>query len=259
MIDHDMHQQLEAYALGALDEADLVEFEAHLADCETCQVVLAEYQVLLAKIPVTLAEKADIEVPAYIKANLLTAIVQSNTASNSRPFTPDRVYSRWIRLGFAAALILLMGAVFWIFRLQTALAEEQELNDQLTHETELIFEVVDADEKTRLFLSPQTDKTRPGEAPPYGKVFVRPDMPYVVAMGGRLPEPAEGEVYSLWLVKDGETVKAGELAVNEMGFASLIYEADQNGLSFDRALVIEQEPEATTPDGDLLLGYSSGS
>lgn len=265
MTDHNAHDQLEAYALGVLDGDQLTAFEAHLVDCTSCQSVLADYQEILANLPITLAEKTDATVPPRIKTQLRAELARSaNTSDNiatNRRYRPtlDQTTLRWLRWGFAAVFILLALVSFWIIRLQTALAEEQALNDQLIQETELIFEIVDAEDNTRLFLSPQSDNRRPGGAPPYGKVFVRPDMPYVIAMGGRLPEPPSGDVYHLWLFNEKQAQLAGELIVNDVGFASLIYEADRNGLVFHKALVIAQEPDATTPDGEVLLSYTSDS
>ena len=39
----EMHESTGTYALNALDAAELTEFEAHLATCETCSVEVAEF------------------------------------------------------------------------------------------------------------------------------------------------------------------------------------------------------------------------
>ena len=39
----EMHEDAAAYALTALDGADLAEYEAHLATCEVCQREVAEF------------------------------------------------------------------------------------------------------------------------------------------------------------------------------------------------------------------------
>ncbi|GII05123.1 zf-HC2 domain-containing protein [Planobispora takensis] len=38
----DVHEDVAAYALGVLDEADHEAFESHLMSCEACQVELRE-------------------------------------------------------------------------------------------------------------------------------------------------------------------------------------------------------------------------
>ena len=39
----EMHEDAVAYALTALDAAELAEFEAHLGTCERCQQEVAEF------------------------------------------------------------------------------------------------------------------------------------------------------------------------------------------------------------------------
>ncbi|GII05984.1 zf-HC2 domain-containing protein [Planobispora takensis] len=39
---HDVHEDVAAYALGVLDEADHQAFERHLMSCEECQAELRE-------------------------------------------------------------------------------------------------------------------------------------------------------------------------------------------------------------------------
>ena len=46
-----MHEDAAAYALTALDAAELAEFEAHLATCALCQQEVAEFSATVASCP----------------------------------------------------------------------------------------------------------------------------------------------------------------------------------------------------------------
>jgi hypothetical protein len=248
MTHEEARELLEAYVLGTLDAADHARVSAHLATCATCQVQVAAYQTLLAQMTQTLAQQLGTAPPPQIKTRLLTTITRA---------TPPRLAHVWRWRGWAswAAVVLLICAFFWIVQLNVALASEQASRARLQEETELIFEVVDGQGVQRHFLRAAKAIVQEGVAPPYGKVFIRPDMLYVVAMGGRLPPPPAGEVYQLWLFT-GETPHwAGTFEVDENGFASLIYTAEQIGPAYDQILVVRQAPTSPTPDGTLFLGW----
>jgi hypothetical protein len=128
---------------------------------------------------------------------------------------------------------------------------------ELEHQTELIFEVVDSDRTERAFLR-STGQVEAETLPPYGKVFVRSDMPFVVAMTGRLPQPPANHVYNLWLYRNGEAEYVGQLTVDDMGFSSLVYTAGQIGLNYERAEVILQSSDSASPtSGTLVLNWES--
>jgi hypothetical protein len=260
----DIRPLLEAYALDGLDAEEHQQVEAHLATCQACRQIVADYCEVLAQIPQALAAVYPNDPPAHLRARILQVAARTPAArpvAQTRPSTPTppplhtgvrrRPDRRLARL--VASIVALVLTLAWAVQLNVALAHEQTLRERLEGQTEIIFEIVDADNVERTFMRAQAAWTRPNEAPPYGKVFVRPDMPYIVAMGGRLPELPSGQVYRLWLFAGDTAYAVGTLTVNAAGFASLIYRADESDLSFDRAQVIAQPAAASASEGTILL------
>jgi len=122
---------------------------------------------------------------------------------------------------------------------------------RLAGQQEIVFEVVDSPKATKLFLrSPVSGSTA------YGKVFVRSDLPFVVAMAGNLQPPPAGQAYHLWLTLDsGETVLAGILTQQE-GFGSLVYQADRSGPTVQSVRLTAQPAGASAPEGLPVLFWS---
>ncbi|MDQ3657361.1 MAG: hypothetical protein M3457_20090, partial [Chloroflexota bacterium] len=79
---------------------------------------------------------------------------------------------------------LLVISLMWGIGLTVALerernlrAEYSELLDDVVGQQEPVFEVIGFDDTNRQFLSPQQQ-----DSTAYGKVFTRPEMPFVVVM-----------------------------------------------------------------------------
>jgi hypothetical protein len=159
----------------------------------------------------------------------------------------------WPRLplavGIAALAVLLVASVAWGLSLNQALAQERSLLQQLgsaAARDEIVFEVVDARNVSKVTLRSPTDDS---PTAPYGKVFTRPDMPYVVAMAGRLPAAPAGQAYHLYL--DGRRI--GTLTPNDGGFDYLVYRADAVGIAYQQARVVLEPPQATDASGIVVL------
>jgi hypothetical protein len=71
-----------SYALGALDEAQLAGFEAHLVSCRICQEQLAEFRETAAQLAwLTLATP-----PSELRSRILDAISTTRQAASQRLF-----------------------------------------------------------------------------------------------------------------------------------------------------------------------------
>jgi hypothetical protein len=220
-----------------------------------------EYIEIVNRLPEAVAAASPLRPPDTVKAHLLQTIeaatAQADHKSASKTtgrwrFRP--LHARFQRIGSVVILVLLIFAVVWIARLSTALAHEQSLREMLESQTELIFEVVDSDQTTRRFLRPtENAPVIEGAAPPYGKVFTRADLPYVVSMTGRLPLPPAGQGYNLWLFRDGDTELAGTMMPDDAGFGVLVYQASANNPSYESAQLILQGENSDTPTGVPVL------
>lgn len=268
MKDKHIHDLLEAYVLGALEGDEERTVEQHLSECAECRKLADEYASIAAMLPQALAKSSPLQPSPALKARLLERIEAQQT------LTPGRSLSRrgvWLRtsprrwagsrraweFSSLAAMVLLVLLLAWVVGLNRALAHEQGLRARLMQQTELIFEVVDSDQSTRLFLRPSKEAPllSEGALPPYGKLFTRADMPYVVAMTGRLAAPPPGKDYRLWLIGPERTELAGVMNVDANGFGSLVYQADRDGPVFESARLILQDADRADLSGTVVLAW----
>jgi hypothetical protein len=166
----------------------------------------------------------------------------------------------WARgLAVAAALVLVVGLLVWNLQLQQGLADERTLLQQLRDNAKesVIFEVVDSPGSQRISLK-AVGPQRPGEDPPYGKVYTNPSQTQIVAMAGRLPSPDANGEYHLYLTdRIGAIVHAGTISVDAAGFGYLIYETGGRGPAYSAARLYLQPRGSSSPGGTLVLLFPS--
>jgi hypothetical protein len=250
----EIKDQLEAYALGALDENERARVEAHLAGCDSCRRVADELRDVAHALPGALAAASTLRPPELLKQRLLrTVYAEPPPAFAARPTAGQESRRRgsWLRpRPAAAALVVAVAALSlaWNVHLSNALSQERSLRERLAQvvgHQEVVLEVVDSKQTRRaLLLPPQGSRSRA-----YGKLFTRPDSRFVVAMAARLPQPPSGRSYHLWLTQNGRTRRAGEMTVTR-GFTLIVLRARRPGPVYDRARVTLQPagpgPEAKT-------------
>jgi anti-sigma factor RsiW len=93
-----MHEDAAAYALAALDTAEMVEFESHLATCEFCQQEVAEFSRTAAQL--SLLDQAT--PPSRLRSNVLAVMRQlpqlpAENRADERPGTPATASRRTSR------------------------------------------------------------------------------------------------------------------------------------------------------------------
>ena len=270
---------LEAYTLGVLEADEHHAVEWHLAGCTECRRLAADLAATADLLPLALAAASPLRPPDHLKDRVLHAVGGSArgvtaTGFSARPsatsaepppggatispvdhwrIVPGRA-RRWRTVAAAAAIVVLALSLIWGVRLSEALDQERAMRASVaahfTQQQEIVLEVVDADEATRLILrSPDPDSRA------YGKLFTRPDLPHVVAMAARLPPPPEGQRYHLWLTDDGRTFLAGVLPVNDQGFGLLTFDADHDGPVYESARLTLQAASAEVPGGETALAW----
>ncbi|MGD9893787.1 MAG: anti-sigma factor [Dehalococcoidia bacterium] len=263
---------LEVHALGALDAGERASVERHLAECRVCRREASVYADTVAVLPEALATASPLQPPAALRDRILRAVearpapsprgaAAALPAPDAAPPAPasqrrrPRV-QRWTalwRLAAAGALLLAIGAGVWNVRLSQALTRERTQRTelaQLVGQQEVVLEVIDSDKTAKAFLRPPA---RDSQA--YGKIYVHPDLPYVVAMAARLPQPPDGQRYHLWLTGQGETRLAGVLTMNDEGFGLLVLQSDRNGPVYEAADLTLQEEGTTAPMGTPVLAW----
>jgi len=271
-----MREQLEAYALDALEPYERAEVGRHLETCVDCRRESAALAEVVALFPGALAA-ASPRVPAGdIRNRVLSAVTAHSVLRQQRPpgmqgekigarsASPvgtkqlSRSPLRLIALGLPVFLLIL--SLIWGIRLAVALDRERELRaeyvdlvDGVVGQQELVFEVVGFDDTNRQFLSAQQD-----DSTSYGKLFTRPAMPYVVVMAGRLPQAPAGATFHVWVVSDGQTTLAGDLTVDEQGFGLLVFTVNHPGPTYETAFVTLQPQGDTNPAGAEILRHEIG-
>jgi anti-sigma-K factor RskA len=262
--------QLEAYTLGALDAEERQTVERHLAGCADCRRLAEELAAAAHLVPLALAAASPQRPPADLKDRVFRSLQApsmapqpaASDAANVDVATPRPrilpVRPAWWRprtLVAVAAILVLALSLAWSVRLSEALDRERALRERVaghfSQQQEIVLEVVDSDEATRVILRPPD-----ADSQAYGKLFTRPDLPHVVAMAARLPVPPEGQTYHLWLTSGDRTFLAGVLPVNDQGFGLLVFDANHDGPTYDAALLTLQPPGDSAPAGETVLAWS---
>lgn len=285
-----IRELLEAYALGALDPGEQTSVQQHLATCPECERLADVYADVAAMLPQALGAASPLRLPPSLKGRLLQSLESASSrsspvASQEAPAVSEAARTmavaavgpapdgtsdmtaraptarRWPSrqrprtLTVLAVLVLLALSLAWSARLSVALARERALRAEfanLVSQQELVLEVVDSSQTIRRVLRPPESGSRS-----YGKLFTRPDMPHVVAMAARLPQPPPGQTYHLWLTSEGQTRLAGEMAINDEGFGLLVFEAHRDGPVYEAALVTLQPQGSTQPTGRFVLRWEA--
>lgn len=266
-----IREQLEAYALDALEPAERAEVERHLEACDECRRIAVTLAELVALFPQAVTYAAPAAPSDEVKARLLAAVSAQSMLAGQRSSIVTREPSvrrsdtpgdagrsprrAWRTFAYAVPVVLLIFSLAWGFRLAGALERERDLKieyldllDEVVGEQELVFEVIGFNDTDQQFLqAQQADSTS------YGKVFTRPSMPYVVVMAGRLPEAPSDATFHVWITADGRASLAGELTVDDHGFGLLVYTVEEPGPNYDAAFVTLQSPSENMPAGTEIL------
>jgi hypothetical protein len=255
-----VRELLEGYALGALedDEARLV--DDHVGTCQECRRLLDAYVEAAGSLVDALPDVAGAP-SALLKQRLMNKVTAGLTPERRGVVTRQdglitSARHRFFPAAAACLILLLIGfSMAWGLQQRSALAKERSLRTELeamVGRQEVVLEVVDSNRT----LKAQLRATEPGSTA-YGKLYTRPDMPWVVALAGRLPPRSDEEVYNLWLTRDGREELAGPLEINESGFALILFDAGVNGPVYESARVVRQLPATEAADGTTVVRWEA--
>jgi hypothetical protein len=254
-----IRELLAAHALGALDSGELAAVEDHLERCPACRELAREHQEAAHVLPSALAAASPLELPRPLKEKVLEHIGARERTPRRELTAPRR---RWWRVGTAfAAVTLAVAALFvaWDARLDDARSQERELRARLAKLEGLqptVLEVVDSRHTVRRVLLPPDERS---QSRAYGKVFTRTDLPDVVAMANRLPQPGAGQAYHLWVTTADRARLVGVMPLDRQGFALLVFKADRPGPRYGNVRVLLQRKGATRPSGTPVLVWDTES
>jgi Putative zinc-finger len=254
-----IRELLEAYSLGALDDNEARLVDDHAADCLECRGLLDAYVEAASNLVDALPQMTTPPSP-QLKQRLIRQVAPDAAAMRRFSIRAHGSMQPALRPAFkavAAGLVLLIVglSVAWGLQQSSALAREKSLRTELEAmigQQEVVLEVVDSNRTVKS----QLRATEP-DSTAYGKLYTRPDMPWVVALTGRLPAKSEEEVYNLWLTRDGREDLAGALEVNANGFALILFDAGVNGPVYEAARVVHQLPGAEAADGTTVVRWEA--
>jgi anti-sigma-K factor RskA len=242
-----LEQAADVYALGALDGAELAEFEAHLATgCATCEARLRETHEALAVMPRALTP---VPPPPALRSRILARIdAERGPARAPVALRPERRRGRalwwagWAGLAAAAALLLVVNT-----QLSRTREEIRALQGRVAT---LQGELADR-ERTLAFLSDPDVRyvSLAGLKPtPEANAWLlwNPTTRQGLLLARGLPAPPAGHAYELWALAGSEPVPAGVFGVDAAGRALLRLPALPAGQTFD-AFAVTLEPAGGVP------------
>lgn len=243
----DMLALARAWALGALDDAERLSLEAHLAQgCAECEATLRDARavadaLVLGVDPVAPSERA--------RAGLLARAREA-----ARAPAPRRALGRGAWLGLAAGLALAVGVGLYAGSLADTLEAERAARQEAVRRLGALQERVD---------TVTGPGTRTVALAGQGPAASASAQAYVVPGDGRLvlyvydlPPPPAGRTYQLWVIIDSTPVDAGTFGVDAAGRASheVRLSSDLGGAGV--AVTVEPEGGVSAPTGDVVLAGS---
>ena len=253
----------EAYALGALEGAELAAVEEHVArQCPTCTPGVAQARTLVANLSY-LAPAA--EPPADLRRKLLAAIAAepggnvagaatvrgADSVAKGRARAPERPWiPAWAWVA-AAALVLFAGYTTFQMRqfsrevavLERQGAQEQQRSRALDSERERYLQalnIIGAAATRRLQLKPGKTAMPPVSA------YWNPGMGLVLA-ADKMPDMPPGRTLQLWVVpQQGAPISVGIFRPNAAGQVLMVMPPG-NAMLMAKALAISDEPAGGSP------------
>ncbi|GHG00468.1 anti-sigma factor [Streptomyces zaomyceticus] len=198
----DAHTLAAAYALGALDDAERRDFDAHLGSCEACRQEAAEFQATTARLAAAVSRTP----PAAAKAQVMAAIDGVRQlppripAPSQAPVLGGILRRRAVPLALAAgvAAVALGSMAVW----------QTQNGQDLQREARQARQQLDA---VSAVLAAPDARTVHGKAANGALTTVvssdQQDMAVFTAAG--LPAPGAGKTYQLWLDHGGTMRPAG--------------------------------------------------
>jgi hypothetical protein len=217
---------------------------------------LDEFPDVTEALPAALAAASPHRLPADLRAQVLRAAEVRGGRTSRRLDLRSALRG----LGAAALVIGVVGLVIWNVQLQQALAQDRTLLQQLRDgagKQPLVFDIVDSAQSQKVMLRASGPR-RPGEEPPYGKLYTNPSFSQIVVMTGRLPEaPADSEFVLYLTSTTGATTRLGPLSVDATGFAYLVHDTGARAPTFTVARLYLEPRGGGPADRVLVLAWET--
>lgn len=242
-----VYDLLPGYALGSLDEDELLRVARHLPRCRSCRVELETFESTADQLGLAAPEQIP---PPELKAKLMARIKAREAAGVREPAharAGQKASGGWWSallgarpsapvLGLAAAVVMVVLLAVSNLLLWSQL---NQLQARLPGE------------HVRL-VSLAGTQDAPGAQ---GYLMVFADEPYGTLVVEDAPQLEPGYQYQLWLIRDGKRTSGGVFSVDEHGYGTLQVDASQPLESYPAfGVTIEPAGGSPGPTGKKVLG-----
>src|SRR4051812_41298385 len=196
-----------AYALEALDGEELAQFRAHLPTCRFCDAALREFRATTAQFPLLLDPDALPEPSPALRARLLDAVAADLAAERAAapaplPFPTRRRLPQAYAIAAVLLLALALGQLAWILNLQHDVNQALDQRNQAQQERDQALAERDQAQRSLAVTRWQLAGAQAGQQISGEVVYLRDQQRAVLVING-LPALQPGQVYQIWLIKDG--------------------------------------------------------
>jgi anti-sigma-K factor RskA len=230
MAEGELHDQLAAYALDALDADERSEFEEHLAECEQCRAELAGFRETAGMLAYAAGVPAP---PDTLRERILKQARQERPTQSVVVLRPKRAL-RLTAIAAAAAVAAAIGLGVWAASLSSSLDAERSA---LAEQARAAAILADSD-STRVPMGERGElvRSKDGDA---------------VMIVRNLPAAPEGKTYEAWVIDSGGPVKAG---LFEGGGQEVVLLDEPVAEGSMVAVTLEPDGGSEQPTGDILFG-----
>jgi anti-sigma-K factor RskA len=238
---------LPGYALGCLDDEELLQVARHLPDCAICRAELSTYWAAVDQIAVS----TPLQTPRVdLKSKILQRIsggAQPSVAVPHPILSPTRqrglldslrsLFSRPVGFAFGALALLLL-----IFMTASTFLLWQRVNDLQARVPPANVQLV------RMAGTTNAPQAR-------GYLMVFQNETYGTLVVENAPPLPAGYQYQLWLVRDGKRTSGGTFSVSDVGYGVLdVWSKQPLGTYPSFGITIEPAGGSPAPTGKKVLG-----
>ena len=236
-----------AYALDILEQDEAALVESHLATCARCRYTVALMQSSAA----ILGESIDhVEPPVSLQARIMGALPRSGEedAAPANIAATNRLRERVVKALMPLAAVLVLGLLSYSIYVNTVLstrveslqresalltrwgklaAQESQVIDRL-NELRAASDFLAKTESTDVILEPPSRSGRSG-----GILLVADDGRRAMLMVTGMRELEPPSSYDIWLVRQGQSMWAGQLKVDSKGWGFVTLHPPEPLFEFD--------------------------
>lgn len=244
-------EQVEAYALGALDREERAAFEAHLAGgCSDCANAVDEARWLVSQLAYAAPEAA----PSDMLKGRLMQTVRAEAAAHGAPSKPHAVPSKsaipiWLWGAVAALLVFSVYSAWEMRQLQQQIRETNERATTLAAERQKVQgQLADAKRAAMIMMDPSAHKIALwGEHahPETLEAKWQSEMGLCLT-GDKVPMPSSHHVLQVWFIpkaKDAKPMPSGMVRPDASGKLMLLISNPPESMDNTKAIAITEEPE----------------